>query len=300
MDSKNVPFLEAQNLFAFHVQKSGIFTSVPVKNNEGKFHIMVTKNVPGLGGKIVNGAFIIRLCTWVEGNDMSNFEPTKKLIQSSGILLAKMHLNIDDFSNSYCFTTHAWDLTNLLLLRKIIHVIEDPSDRNLVGKILDNFETIVLPRYKDCNQAVVQNDFNDANLIVNKRGNEVVGLIDFGDVCMTYLINDLAIAIAYAMLYRSVDVLESGLTFYKTYALHRTLSEIEKTIIWILVAGRLCQSVTWGAYSYSKQPGNNYLLKHAQPAWNALRTLDQSKLQNLDISLLKVTDQSGRLEKKKI
>jgi inosine triphosphate pyrophosphatase len=48
------------------------------------------------------------------------------------------------------------------------------------------------------------------------------------------------------------------------------LTEAEKEHLPLLVACRLACSVTLGAYSYSKNPDNKYLLLHAEPAWKAL------------------------------
>ena len=41
----------------------------------------------------------------------------------------------------------------------------------------------------------------------------------------------------------------------------------------LLVCSRLVCSAVLGAYSYSKDPGNEYLLLHAQPCWLALELL---------------------------
>ena len=41
----------------------------------------------------------------------------------------------------------------------------------------------------------------------------------------------------------------------------------------LLVSCRLACSVTLGAYSYQQNPENEYLLLHAQPAWNCLELI---------------------------
>lgn len=45
-----------------------------------------------------------------------------------------------------------------------------------------------------------QGDFNDANIVVTPDRQDVTGIIDFGDATHTWLVNDVAIAMAYAML----------------------------------------------------------------------------------------------------
>lgn len=44
----------------------------------------------------------------------------------------------------------------------------------------------------------------------------------------------------------------------------------ERKHLRLLTAGRLALSVTFGNYSYKKNPENEYLLLHAKPAWDAL------------------------------
>lgn len=51
------------------------------------------------------------------------------------------------------------------------------------------------------------------------------------------------------------------------------LTDVERRHLRLLISSRLACSVTLGAYSYQQNPENEYLLLHAQPAWNALGLL---------------------------
>ena len=51
------------------------------------------------------------------------------------------------------------------------------------------------------------------------------------------------------------------------------LTSDERQHLRLLTAGRLATSVTFGNYSYKQNPGNEYLLLHAKPAWDALSLL---------------------------
>ena len=51
------------------------------------------------------------------------------------------------------------------------------------------------------------------------------------------------------------------------------LTKEERQHLLLLVACRLSCSVTLGAFSYKQNPGNEYLLLHATPAWNALELI---------------------------
>lgn len=51
------------------------------------------------------------------------------------------------------------------------------------------------------------------------------------------------------------------------------LTPDERKHLRLLTAGRLALSVTFGNYSYKQNPGNEYLLLHAKPAWDALNLI---------------------------
>ena len=87
---------------------------------------------------------------------------------------------------------------------------------------------------------------------------------------------DISVAMAYAMLTtlgkagRSLSAMAAVLRgFNSVYP----LTELERKHLRLLVACRLCQSVTLGAYSYKQNPENEYLLLHAVPGWNSLALL---------------------------
>jgi len=66
---------------------------------------------------------------------------------------------------------------------------------------------------------------------------------------------------------RSLSAAASMLRGYNSV---RQLTKDERLHLPLLIACRLSCSATLGAYSYSRNPGNEYLLLHAKPAWKAL------------------------------
>jgi Ser/Thr protein kinase RdoA (MazF antagonist) len=78
---------------------------------------------------------------------------------------------------------HAWDGQNTLDLRKYTHCIVNERRRVMVENVLNAFQhEIVEPNVK-FRTAILQADFNDANILVDEDL-KVSGVIDFGDsVC---------------------------------------------------------------------------------------------------------------------
>lgn len=116
----------------------------------------------------------------------------------------------------------------------------------------------------------------DANIIIDSSEgrHQVAGVIDFGDMVHTWRVNEVAIAVAYAML--STWGQQEGNHILAAVALLRGLAEVEQLhrqevgLLRTLVACRLACSYTFGMFSYSQDPSNEYLLHHAAPAGRAL------------------------------
>lgn len=87
---------------------------------------------------------------------------------------------------------------------------------------------------------------------------------------------DLSVAMAYSLLTvygkqnRSLSAAAALLRGYNSVC---PLTEVERKHLLLLMACRLSCSVTLGAYSYQQNPGNEYLLLHSAPAWNALELI---------------------------
>lgn len=62
----------------------------------------------------------------------------------------------------------------------------------------DEFRSSTIPTLPCCTAR--QGDFNDANIVLTPDRQDVTGVIDFGDAAHTWIVNDVAIAMAYAML----------------------------------------------------------------------------------------------------
>jgi inosine triphosphate pyrophosphatase len=92
----------------------------------------------------------------------------------------------------------------------------------------------------------------------------------------SWRILDLSVAMAYSMLTtygqkgRSVSAAAAMLRGYNSVY---PVTNLELQHLHLLVACRLACSCTLGAYSFSQNPENEYLLLHAQPAWDALEFL---------------------------
>ncbi|EKX42325.1 hypothetical protein GUITHDRAFT_111600 [Guillardia theta CCMP2712] len=165
-----------------------------------------------------------------------------------------------------------WDLKNVPSLSSFSEFIKDEGRRALQREVIRRFEEKVSPKMESLRKAVIQNDANEQNILIDQDRRRVQGIIDFGDCTYTCLIFELAICMAYLMLGKK-DILTTATHIYAGYNKEVSLTQDEKEILHCLICSRLVQSLTLGAYSFSKDPTNEYLLVTAQTGWVALEAL---------------------------
>ncbi|TXE18075.1 aminotransferase class III-fold pyridoxal phosphate-dependent enzyme [Psychroserpens burtonensis] len=211
---------------------------------------------------------ICRLLTFLEGTFLGDATHTPELLESIGRFTAQMDLQLLEINN-YVLKARAWewDLQYLHLNKKYIHDIEVASDRHLVSYFFQQYELHVTPILPDLRKSVIHNDVNEWNVLVTNH--TVSGLIDFGDVTYSPLINELAIAITYAC-FDKTKPLEWAIHVIKGYHEVLPLEAKELEILYYLIAGRLCTSVCNSAHAKKTDPDNVYASVSEKNAWNIL------------------------------
>ena len=93
----------------------------------------------------------------------------------------------------------AWDLRHCVSsINGALHCVDEEEKVTTIKYFLKLYEDKVVPSLPKLRKSVIHNDANDHNVL--GEGEKFTGLIDFGDVVYSETINNLAIAIAYAML----------------------------------------------------------------------------------------------------
>ena len=244
-----------------------------------------------------DGPRICRMLSFVPGEFLGDVEQTEQTVASLGTFLAKLDKTLLPYSNTVLRARQSnWDLQYFTLNKKFMDDIEPVSNRNLVRYFFMQYDIHVLPLLSGLRKSVIHADANEWNVMV-MRG-KVSGLIDFGDLAHSHLINELAIACAYVC-YDKEDPLPLAKTLVKAYHDVLPLEEREITVLYYLIAARLCTSVCNSAHAKKADPTNVYAQSSEELAWQMLHKwlrIHPLKLENMLRETLGMTTKSEASE----
>ncbi len=260
----NLSLLQAQTAVINHLSTSSINRAVPscIDNKDGNAITHV---------RIGNQAFYVRILRYLEGHfwvDETNKTP--ELYQSFGELLGRMDYYMKGLYHDALDRKYVWDNNRVSDAERKLHFITEPEKKRLVGYFILQFKTVVEPILPELRFASIHGDANDYNVLV--RNGRVAGFIDFGDLIWSALINNLAIACTYAMLHTD-NPLEVATIIVKGYHQAYPLLPQEMDVLYYLIAGRLCISVTQSAEQSHNNSVNEHHFLTEQYAWNLLQQL---------------------------
>ena len=103
---------------------------------------------------------------------------------------------------------------------------------------------------------------------------DIVSVMDFGDSANSYYVFEAATTIMYMMVESNViDQMKVSGHVLAGYLSQQPLADVEFDALKVCIAGRYALSLVMGAYSYSLDPGNEYLLVTAKNGWPQLKRL---------------------------
>ena len=255
--------VKAENELLIHLKSIGqIGTPEPILFTDNSCEKVV---------KIEDRVLIIRMLSFLDGDFIGNAHFSNELGNSLGKFLAGLDVNLINYNNYVIKSRqHDWDLQYALRNRDYLSAIENAGDRSIVEYFFLQFEETVIPLLPELRKTIIHNDANEWNLLT--RNNQVSGIIDFGDVAFTPLVNELAIAITYAC-YDKQNSVDFAFPILKAYHEVIPLEETEISILYYLIAARLCVSVCNSSRAKQVDPENTYAIISEQHAWKFLRHL---------------------------
>jgi len=230
--------LEAQNAMMKHLAERVSFCPRVVAAVSGE-------EIVGVKGRFV------RMLSYLPGKPLASVESqSAELLRDFGRKLGRLSAALVGFDHPAAHRAFYWDLA------QGTHIVSEfgpQINTDWLREMVLSYESLSMEKLP---RSVIHGDANDYNVLVD--GNQVVGLIDFGDVVYSYAVGDLAIAIAYVVLGKE-DPYAAAAPVIEGYISEFSVTDAELEALWPLVRLRLCMSVCIAAHQQAQQPENEYL-----------------------------------------
>ena len=262
----DISFLHFQNDLLNELKKRNSDLSLPhvIKNKAGQEITEVSSE----GRKRY-----VRLLSWIPGRIFADVTPkTPDLLENLGASCGKLSGSMAGYRHDLGRREMSWDISGAGWVKEHSALFHDKGQKKLFDYFFNLFETLASPVLSGLRKSIVYNDTNDHNIIVtdDRAAPKIVGFIDFGDAVYTHTVNELAIAIAYAVMEKE-NPLEAATCLVKGFQSEFPLLEEEVDILFVLICTRLLLTVTHAALNRQKQSGNEYHSISEKAAWDLLK-----------------------------
>jgi len=214
------------------------------------------------------------MLSFLPGKVMAEVRPhSGELLHGLGCFLGEMDNAFQSFSFPSAARPFRWDLAQAGWIAEHLESIGDHSRRALVEQVLRLYRSEVMPLLPSLRKGVVYGDANDYNVLVDRAsGDEIVSVIDFGDMHHGLVVSEVAIAAAYAILGKRKP-LAAAASLLAGFHSRFPLDEAELSVLFPLIAMRLAVSVVNSAIRKVHVPDDPYVTISEAPAWEALALL---------------------------
>ncbi len=223
----------------------------PYKNKDGVF---VSKAA-------INGQpTYARLLSFLEGNFLAACHHSQNLIEHFGKTMASLDMALSKQNHlAIQAKKTVWDLQYNHLSKKYLSYISPHPIRRLAHHFLLQYQTHVSPVVDALRSQLIHGDANDWNVLADaKQPNRLSGIIDFGDMCYSPLINEVAIALVYLM-FDKENPLQWASYFLSAYHQQLPLQENELAVLYYLIGARLSVSLCQSAFHKKVTPNKDYI-----------------------------------------
>src|ERR1700752_1904135 len=158
--------------------------------------------IPARDGSAIaeHGAHFVRLITALDGRPLGGApRHSDALLRDLGRAVATIDRTLQGFDHPALRRRFHWDLAIApATIAERLPLVTDPGARAWIAAALAVHRDHVEPRLSALRRGAIHGDANDYNVLVDARFERITGIVDFGDMVESHVVNDLAIAMAYA------------------------------------------------------------------------------------------------------
>ena len=207
----------------------------------------------------IGGGRTLWVSTWLDGHLVADLPRIgQPLCDDLGRTLGRLNAGLRDFHDARAQREFKWDLLQADWIAADLHLVECAELRAIVADVQERYGD-VQGRLGQVRTSVAHNDANDHNLLVAPDDpTRIAGLIDFGDLCLTATVAEVAIAASYAAM-AADDPLAAIDAVTRGFDRELPLTDVELELIVPLVETRLAVSVVNAAAKRRLRPGDAYV-----------------------------------------
>ena len=213
---------------------------------------------------------VVHALSYLDGCLLRTVTTDASLRRVLGGTLAELGRALRGFDDPLVHRPLLWDLAQLPRLRPLL------AERSPGPEIEEQFGRLAAtlpPRLASQRTQLVHNDFSPDNTLITADGSRVGGIIDFGDVTVTALVNDVAIAVA-NLLADDADPFGPALDFIAGYHATTPLTTAELNLLPDLILGRVVARIIISEWRAERFPENRaYVLRNTPRARELLHRL---------------------------
>lgn len=259
-------FLDLQHRAMERLAAAGVPCQLPVPSRDGR-------EVVDIGGP--GAPSLARVLTWLPGRPLATIPPAERsdvLLGDLGRVMGRTASTLQGFNHPAAHRDFQWSAEqDLAVIAAHAGAVTSPERAALLAAWQVRLAPLA-DQFASLRHGVIHNDANDHNVLVADDGGSISGLLDLGDAVWSIVVNELAVAAAYAALGANdpLAVIEWVRAGFETAL---PLTDIEADVLLDLVALRLATSVSLSAHQSRLAPDDPYLTVSEAPAWALLERL---------------------------
>lgn len=273
-ESENDSRLEVQTLAMSFLNQHGIPCQTAMLTTTGQLMHMEEIDC-GQGAQ----TYCVRLMNYLPGKTIAESLITVQDLYQVGKLAAVIDTTMQQYVSPNLHLlkgNQRWSLSNIPLIEGYLSVMDGDPLQEVIKAVIKQYESHVIPKIGSFRKGIIHGDMNDHNILVTPVDNgrhEVSGVLDFSFLMIDCYVFEVAVVIAYMML-ENPSPLDVGGAVLAGWESVTVLSDEEKDSLFLLVLGRLCQSLVYGRYNAIKYPDNDkYILSTAKSGTRLLNKL---------------------------
>ncbi|MGL5113076.1 MAG: aminotransferase class III-fold pyridoxal phosphate-dependent enzyme, partial [Flavobacterium sp.] len=219
-----------------------------------------------------------RVLEFLEGTMLSNVPfHSDTLLENIGIFAGNLSKKLSSFSHEAAERPIQWDLQLApKFIKDWINFVEDPDAKEAIVILLSNIES-KSASLASLRKSVIHADLTRYNMLLNNSGDQVQGLIDFGDVCWSWTIGEIAVLLLESVMTGTTTPFNDAHVVLRNYHKIAPITQDEVEILYFLIQLRSALIVCASARQLHLEPDNTYVRKQAIVDLNVFKDLSFEK-----------------------